>query len=188
MIATGTDDLLGDMFSIGLSARRWFANWPEMAQEFEDISPKVSLTTVKKHTGEIAVQKAAMGKLETEKDEPMSIQMRAVFHRMLYSQVVKLNIPITYNKRAIEYTEDDEKAYVLTDDQERASADLIIASDGIGSKSQIVVNGGKLDAKKSGTAMFRATCPSAMAFHDPVVVETFGLQPGQESIVQIWLG
>lgn len=140
------------MFSIGLSARRWLANWPEMSEEFRRISPVVSLTTVKKHTGEIAVEKAAMGRLEgTDPDEePMAVQMRAVFHRMLYNQVRKLNIPITYNKRAIDYTEDNEKAYVLTDDEQTASADVIVASDGIGSKSQRVVNGGHIEAKGSG--------------------------------------
>jgi 2-polyprenyl-6-methoxyphenol hydroxylase-like FAD-dependent oxidoreductase len=191
-ICVKTNALLGDMFSIGLSARRWFSHWPEMEKEFNEISPKVSLTTIKKHTGETAVIKAAMGRIEGDatkpSEEPMAIQMRAIFYRMLYNQVVKLNIEITYNKRAIEYTEDNKKAYVLTDDQQLASADVVVASDGIGSKSQYIVNKGNVETKRSGTAMYRAALPSAIAFADPVVVETFGLQEGQDAIVQVWMG
>jgi hypothetical protein len=53
---------------------------------------------------------------------------------------------------------------VLTDDQQRASADVIVASDGIGSKAQQIINGGKVEAKSSGTGMFRESCPAALAF------------------------
>ena len=76
----------------------------------------------------------------------------------------------------------------MTDDQQRASADVVIASDGIGSKAQQIVNGGKVEAKSSGTGMFRASCPAALAFADSLVMETFGLKEGQKSVAQIWLG
>jgi 2-polyprenyl-6-methoxyphenol hydroxylase-like FAD-dependent oxidoreductase len=176
------------MFSIGLSGRRWISKWPELQKEFTEISPNVSVTTIHKHTGEIVVRKAAMGKLDGDDEEPMSIQLRSTFHRTLFNQVRKLNIEIVYNKRAIDYTEDDQKAYVLTDDGQRASADVIIASDGIGSKAQSIVNGGKVEAKRSGTSMYRASCPPEFAMSDPDVLETFGLTEKQEAIVQVWMG
>lgn len=180
------------MFSIGLSARRWLAHWPEMQKEFQSIFPKVPRTIIKKHTGEIVIKSAAMGRREsTLKDaseEPMAMLLRPAFHRMLYNQIMRLGIEVAYKKRAIEYTEDNEKAYVLTDDQQRASADLIIAADGIGSKSQRNIDGGNVEAMFSGTSMYRAVCPSMLATTDLAVTETFGLQEGEESHAQVWLG
>ncbi|RDW58500.1 hypothetical protein BP5796_12430 [Coleophoma crateriformis] len=178
----------GDMFSIGLSARRWLNHWPELKNEFETMFPKVPRTIIKKHTGEIAIQSAAMGRVDsTPKDaseEPMAMLLRPVFHQMLHNQIRKLGIEITYKKRAIEYTEDSAKAYVLTDDQQRASADVIIAADGIGSKSQQIINNGQVEAMLSGTAMYRAVCPSTLAVADQAVAKAFGLQAGEDSHAQ----
>lgn len=161
-------------------------------KEFKEISPDISATLIKKHTGEIAVKDAAMGRVDKGPsnldDEPMAMQLRPVFHRMLYHQVAKLGIEITYKKRAIEYTEDDEEAYVLTDDQQRASADVIIAADGIGSKAQQIINEGKAEARSSGTGMYRASCPTALALSDPVAVKAFGLKPEQKAVAQVWMG
>ncbi|RDW57041.1 hypothetical protein BP6252_13913 [Coleophoma cylindrospora] len=182
----------GDMFSIGLSARRWLNHWPELKNEFDTMFPKVPRTIIKKHTGDIAIQSAAMGRVDpTQKDaseEPMAMLLRPAFHQMLHNQIRKLGIEITYKKRAIEYIEDSAKAYVITDDQQRASADVIIAADGIGSKSQQIINNGQVEAMLSGTAMYRAVCPSKLAVADQAVVKAFSLQPGEESHAQVWLG
>jgi 2-polyprenyl-6-methoxyphenol hydroxylase-like FAD-dependent oxidoreductase len=179
------------MFSIGLSGRHWISHWPEMENEFREISPN-PITIVRKHTGELVIKDAKMGRVDdgpkNPDHEPMSMQLRPVFHQMLYRQIKKLEIEVTCGKRAIEFFEDDEKAYVLTDDQQRASADVIIASDGIGSKAQQIVNGGRVEAKSSGTGMFRASVSSNVAFADPLVMETFGLNEGQNSVAQVWLG
>lgn len=118
----------------------------------------------------------------------MAIQLRSNFHRMLYDQVRKCGIEIIFSKRAIDYTEDKEKGYVHTEDGGVEAADLIVASDGIGSKAQGIVNGGKVEAKKSGTSMYRASCPPELAMVDPLVKEQFGLKEGQEAIVQVWMG
>lgn len=170
------------MFSIGLSGHRWISHWPELHKEFMEISPNVAVTTVHKHTGELVVAKAAMRKLDDDDgEEPMSIQLRTAFHKMLYNQVRRLKIEITYNKRAISYNEDAEKAYVHMDDGEREAADIIVAADGIGSKAQIIVNGGKVEAKRSGTFMYRASCPPELAMADPLVVEAFGIRENQDA-------
>jgi len=133
------------------------------AEEFRKMAPN-PITIAKKHTGEVVVKEAAMGRVDLDNgpkspdDEPMSMQLRSVFHQMLYRQIMKLGIQVTCGKREIEFSEDESKAYVLTYDQQHASADVILASDGVGSKAQQIVNGGKVEAKSSGTGMFRASC------------------------------
>ena len=43
------------MFLIGISARRWFSHWPEMAKELGQNSFKGTLFEYRKHSGEVVV-------------------------------------------------------------------------------------------------------------------------------------
>ena len=59
-----------------------------MLQEFREMSPN-PITIVKKHTGEVVVKEAAMGRVENDAgpkspdDEPMSMQLRPVYHQII---------------------------------------------------------------------------------------------------------
>lgn len=83
--------------------------------------------------------------------------MRPLVYAMFVRQLEKLGINVEYNKRVVDYEEDEAKgkAYAITSDGERFEADVIIAADGVGSKSQKLI-GGQVRAISSGRAMWRA--------------------------------
>lgn len=60
---------------------------------------------------------------------------RNQLHDELYRYARELNIPVTFNSYAAAYDEDDDRGFVLTETGERYVADLVIAADGIASKS-----------------------------------------------------
>lgn len=187
----------GDMYFMGLSATRFFKHWPEMAKEYDDISLHDAWIETFKHSGAqmIAPLKVAE-RLKAQgldpKTPPGTFQMRPLVYKMFVSQVEALGVKVQFGKRVIEYWEDDEsgKAGVVTDKGERFEADVVIAADGVGSKSQKIV-GGQVKAISSGRAMWRAAFPIAHLDKNPEVKEFFKMIPGEtgpEPIVRTWLG
>lgn len=64
---------------------------------------------------------------------------------------------------------------------------MVIAADGVGSKSQKLV-GGQVRAISSGRAMWRAAFPIECLDQNLKVKEFFGMFNGEDSIVRTWLG
>lgn len=60
---------------------------------------------------------------------------RNQLHEELYKYARELDIPVQFNRYAIAYDEDDDRGTVLTESGERYVADLVIAADGIASRS-----------------------------------------------------
>lgn len=60
---------------------------------------------------------------------------RNQLHEELYRYAGELDIPVKFNCYAVTYDEDDDHGIVLTEAGERYAADLVIAADGIASKS-----------------------------------------------------
>lgn len=121
---------------------------------------------------------------------PGTFQMRPLVYKMFVRQVEKLGVSIEYNKKVVDYEEDSEsgKACAITDAGERYEADVIIAADGVASKSQKLV-GGQVRAISSGRAMWRAAFPIECLDKKPEVKEFFKmLNNGADPIVRVWLG
>lgn len=91
---------------------------------------------------------------------PGAFQMRPLVYKMFINQAQRLDIPFLFNKRVVRYFEEGSKAGVETDGGEKFEADVVIAADGIGSKSQAIV-GGKVRAASSGRAMWRVSTNNA---------------------------
>ena len=79
------------------------------------------------------------------------------------------------------------KGGAITNDGKRYEAEVVIAADGVGSKSQKLV-GGQVRARSSGGAMWRAIFPIEHLDKNPEVKEFFHLISGTEPIVRTWLG
>lgn len=109
---------------------------------------------------------------------------------MLYDYVVQLGIPVTFGKRAAEYFEDlnRDRAGIITDNGERFEADLVVAADGVGSKSWKAVSGQDTKPKSSGFSVYRVAYPTKVAFDSPNVRKNFVLQEGGDDICRVWLG
>ena len=115
---------------------------------------------------------------------------RPKFALMLVRQLERIGIKIEYNHRVVDYFEDAEfgKAAVLLENGDRLEADLVVAADGLGTRSHPVVNGQKIQARSSGYAIYRTAYPIEIAFNDPLVAERFKIPEPGHSCVELWAG
>jgi len=180
---------------MGLSATRFFHHWPDMAAEFDRISLHNAWIETFKHNGErmIPALKVSDRLRDAGLDPdtpPGTFQMRPLVYQMYVNQVRRLGVRIEFGKKVIEYWEDGERAGVLTDEGERFEGDLVVAADGVGSKSQKLV-GGQVRAMKSGRAMWRAAFPRRYLDGNEEVKAFFKMkegETGEEPIIRTWLG
>ncbi|KAF2013035.1 FAD/NAD(P)-binding domain-containing protein [Aaosphaeria arxii CBS 175.79] len=184
----------GDMYFMGLSATRFMKHWPELQEEYKRISLHNAWIETFKHSGEVIIKPLRVA--DRLRDQgldpdtpPGEFQMRPLVYKMFVSAVEKLGVSVEFNRRVVDYYEDEEKGKggCVTDDGKRYEADVIIAADGVGSKSQKLV-GGQVRARPSGRAMWRAAFPVEYLDQNPKVKEFFKLMPNKESIVRTWLG
>jgi len=182
------------MYFMGLSATRFMKHWPDLTEEYDKISLHNAWIETFKHSGEQMIPpKKVADRLKAQGLDPMTppgtFQMRPLVYKMFVNHIQKLGVNVEFNRRVLEYTEDAEngKATCKTDDGKEYTADVIIAADGVGSKSQAIV-GGQVRARTSGRAMWRAAYPISALDKDPEVKEFFKLQNGDEPCVRTFLG
>ena len=108
----------------------------------------------------------------------------------LFDYVNKLNIPIEWGKCVCQYYEIIEaaKAGVITESGERFEADLVIAADGVGTKSWQAVAGEVTKPKSSGFSVYRVAYPTKRAYEDPAVAQKFAIPDGGDDITHLYLG
>lgn len=164
---------------MGLSATFFFKHWEEMRKEYEEISLHDAWIETFKHDGEpvvkplkVAERLAAAGL--NPNTPPGTFQMRPLVYKMFVAQVERLGVSVKFGRRVVDYYEDLEKGKggVMTDDGQTYEADVVIAADGVGSKSQKLV-GGQVRARSSGRAMWRAAFPIENLDKNPEVKEYF---------------
>ncbi|KAK7222478.1 hypothetical protein V2G26_010481 [Clonostachys chloroleuca] len=156
----------GDLIAIQASALHSPQNWPGFKEWCEE-SPISKTGGIYKYDGTF------LGNVEF----PLS-STRSRFHDMLHSYVEKLGIEIRFSTMVTEYIETDDDAGVVLEDGTTVTADIVVAADGIGSKSWKLVSGFKEVPISSGFAMFRATFPLELAMKSPLVAEEFeGSEP-----------
>lgn len=113
---------------------------------------------------------------------PLTIS-RAALHHAFHKYAAKLGIPVLFSSAVLDYFEDDEKAGVVLENGSKLLADVVVAADGVGSKSWNIVSGFKEKPISSGFAMFRTTYPAHLALERPAVAEAFGNDPEKGYVV-----
>ncbi|MCJ1419423.1 hypothetical protein MMC32_005778 [Xylographa parallela] len=125
----------GDFFTVGFSAVKAFRNWPQLAKLNEELAYDPWMAFYK-HTGEVVIPPGPMNwdaGAPEEKNRPQRIYRhhRPKFYRMLLAQLEK-------NTRAGKWG-------VVLDDRSKIEADVVVAADGVGTKSFSLVAGRKDD-------------------------------------------
>jgi len=186
----------GDMYFMGLSATRFFRHWPEMKIEYDSIGIHDAWIETFKHSGEHMIPPLSVAERLRDagldpKTPPGTFQMRPLIYQMFVRQVEKLGVNVEFGKRVVDYYEDESrgKGGCITSDGQKYEADLVIAADGVGSKSQKLV-GGQVRARSSGRAMWRAAFPVEHLEQNPEVKKFFKLvgPDGTSPIVRTFLG
>ncbi|KAI1133279.1 FAD/NAD(P)-binding domain-containing protein [Nemania abortiva] len=160
-------DTLGDAFGIGPTAWTTLRHFPHMKAQFEKISFDAELSlwsndgTKLYHYGDGPWNDP--GAVHPAKGVHVSwIETRPGIAGMLTSQCQRLGIPIEYGSAVIAYNETREKAVVVIDTKNNvthAEADIVVAADGVGTKSHAHVSGHFDKATSSGYSIFRGLLP-----------------------------
>ncbi|KIV96099.1 hypothetical protein PV10_00003 [Exophiala mesophila] len=185
----------GDFFSIGPSACKAFEHWPVAKEEHEAASYDFCLS-YHKQNGEHIYGPVSLSSFTTTDEVGESTtntprvhrHLRSKFQKVLLKQLNEIGVSIQYNHRAVKYDETHDKAIVEFDNGVRVEADLVVAADGIGTKSFEVVTRKEVRARSSGYAMYRTAYPIEFATADPEVDSKFGLLPDGQSNSQMWVG
>lgn len=168
MLISIIDLFAGDIVAIGPSAWANLQKYPSMLEEWSKISVDAQ-TAYFYLNGEPAVKP-----FEFEYNRPGAAQhvahplkVRTVFARahlawMLYKQCERLSIPFTWDVSIVAYEEDVESGVgiAVSEDGHRFQADIVVAADGIGSKSHIAVLGAPVRALSTGYTCYRMTIPA----------------------------
>lgn len=115
---------------------------------------------------------------------------RPKLQRFLYEYAIWLEIPVLFNKQVTAYAEypKKRKAAVITSAGEQFEASLVIAADGVGSKSWQIVNGTRAEAKSSGFAVYRTAFSTERAHEDLTVAKHFPVLGDYKDDVRMYLG
>ncbi|CAG9942664.1 unnamed protein product [Clonostachys rosea f. rosea IK726] len=107
------------------------------------------------------------------KDAPSTYVNRAKFHGILEEYARQQCIDIEYSANVVEYFETNDAAGVKFDDGHSRIADVIVAADGVGTKSWGLLHGSKAEPINSGFAVTRVTFPAGPALENLVIVKEF---------------
>lgn len=121
----------------------------------------------------------------TNPDYPSLVTTRSELHKLLYQYTQELGIAVEFNATVADYYETDEAGGVLLSDGRKLEADVVVAADGVGSKACLLVSGYKDRPSSSGSAVYRATYPVAVALQNPVIAEWLA---GHDTYVAMFMG
>jgi 2-polyprenyl-6-methoxyphenol hydroxylase-like FAD-dependent oxidoreductase len=106
-------------------------------------------------------------------NDPSLAIYRSKLHNVLYEYASQLGIPIEFSATASEFFEADDYGGVILSDGRSLTADVVVAADGVGSKSWALVVGSKEPPISSGFVLYRVTFPAAPALENPVIAKEF---------------
>ncbi|KAH8655895.1 putative monooxygenase [Xylariales sp. PMI_506] len=189
----------GDFFSIGSPAIRQFhMYWPELANELERVNYggwELAYHTI---TGERISGPEPVTLAQFQYQNSDGQQKIAKFHRQsrpkfaaaLLDQVRSVGVNIDFGKRVVDYfeSEREKKAGVVLEDGNRMEADVVIAADGIGTKSHKLINGHDIRAYPSGFSIFRTAFPVELVVDDSEIKNRWPLIDGSRPIIEMWQG
>ncbi|ETS77146.1 hypothetical protein PFICI_11020 [Pestalotiopsis fici W106-1] len=154
----------GDILALGPSAVAVFRHFPSLLQDYYDVG--LDCESVVLHID----GKVAVPPMEFEPNRPgvaphaaFPIRSNTIIGRydmtnILYKQCVRLDIPIRWNVQIASYEEDavSKKGRAIATDGTVFEADLVLAADGLGSRSHALTLGKPVRAVSTGYSIYRA--------------------------------
>ncbi|RDW93099.1 uncharacterized protein DSM5745_00421 [Aspergillus mulundensis] len=161
-------ETFGELIAITGPALYTPRQWPGLmkAARKESVTPGV---TMRKYDG-TEIGTFPVG----DPNNPTLPIYRSKLHRVLGDYVATLGISVEYECGGAEYFEADDHAGVTLPDGRRLRADVVVAADGVGSKSWESVVGTKEPPVSSGFVLYRVTFPVAPALNNPIIAKELG--------------
>lgn len=115
---------------------------------------------------------------------------RIKLYKAFLEQAERVGIKVEWNAKVVEFWEDVEQGIggVLLENGQKRAGDIVIAADGLRTKSSGIVPGMPKDLVSSGMACFRAGYPVEYALKDPWVQKMWNWKKGDQPSWQFWLG
>ena len=170
----------GDYFVMNASALATFHHYPDMLAEFNNQASHE--ITVYNYDGT-----RMFGPTEAEWNQPGCVHVAKVpflpmvvhrpsFFDSVLRAVERRMISIEWSSPVFHYGEDVARdvAWVELKDGRKLEADLVIAADGIGTKSHGAVTGREIEAYSSGFAVLRTTVPTEIMLQSQFVRDNLG--------------
>lgn len=104
---------------------------------------------------------------------PCLVVYRSKLHELLHDYASDLGIEIEFDCAGTGYFETQDRGGVVLSDGRRLEADVVVAADGVGSKSWGLVLGSETQPISSGFVLYRVTFPAAKALENPVIAKEF---------------
>ena len=169
-----------------------FRHWPEMSREIEEQQYDAGMS-YKKHSGEHIYGPCPPSFNDVENrvgrlgPYVAAAQSRVKFYKMLLRQVAKLGFRIDYGKRVKEFFEAQfaGKGGVILENGQFLVADIVVAADGLRSRSATLIGGEDLQPKPSGMAIYRTAYPLEYAMKDEVVRKRWAFS---DPMWEFWMG
>jgi len=177
---------MGDFVGIGLSVVSQFKKWPPMAETYSSIvyRPMLNLLT---YNGDFLGGPFPLSESSHHRPVPVS---RVKLVRALYDYATSLRIPVIFDRRVVDYEESDnaERAYAITDKEERFEADVVVAADGIGSKASKVMLGKEVKTLSSGYSIYRVTYPTSLLRKVPFLDHKYSFHNREYDYCEVYIG
>lgn len=117
---------------------------------------------------------------------PQETSRPRIYAAML-AQLRRVGVLVEHGREVTSYFDNDEDgAGVVLKDGTRLKADLVVAADGLQSRSCKLVYGKEVPVKPVGTAAFRASYPPELAADNAIIQKTYPADKG--SMMCIYLG
>ena len=172
---------LGDVISFGANGGRIFMRWPGVEEKLDAVCHFADRLTLNTYRGEFLTEQ--LWDEDTAQFGKKFNGHRGQMHTIIYHHALELGIRIRLGCNVKEYFEADNEAGVVVND-ERLSADVVIAADGVRSTARKIVLGFEDKPKPSGYAVWRAWFSSEELAKDPLVKD---LMSGEDRLWG-WLG
>jgi 2-polyprenyl-6-methoxyphenol hydroxylase-like FAD-dependent oxidoreductase len=162
----------GEMIVITAPALHTPKKWPGFMSRARQQAAAPE-TTVKKFDGTL-IGTFPIG----DPTNPSLAIYRSKLHKCLYEYALSLAIPMEFDVAVTKFFEsesqEEQLGGVVLSDGRTLMADLVVAADGVGSKSWEVVSGRKEAPISSGFVLYRVTFPAAPALENPVIAAELG--------------
>lgn len=185
----------GDNVQIQPSAILLLRHWPDMGYEIEHDQYDVAMSYYKQ-TGERIFGPAPpmFNDPENRKGRrgfpSVNAHSRIKLYRSFLKQAERVGLQVEWGKKVVEFWEDIPHGLggIVLENGEKRAADIVVAADGLRTKSRTVIQGMPKDLRSSGKAIYRAGYPVEHALRDPLVQKQWNFNPEEQPIWQFWLG
>ncbi|KAK2601376.1 hypothetical protein N8I77_010831 [Diaporthe amygdali] len=184
----------GDSFMMGPSAQQHIERtWPAVYAAALKTAPDPWMS-FHKVTGERVAGPQPFsfnkGVVLSEDDEPAPDRVfrvsRPKFTAALLGQALALGVDVSFGKRVIDYFENENKGGVILEDGSKMDADVVVAADGLGTKSHKLINGHEIRAMSSNHSVLRTAYHVDNFITRPELDKAFPLREDGGALLQIW--